>query len=927
MLQTRSAVLLAVLVAAATAAPAEDAALYSSKYDSVDLDKVLASDRLLNSYFQCLIADADDRCTADAKYLKEVIPDALTNECNRCRPNQKEGAEKVIKFLINNKPDMWEKLEAKYDPQGVYKKRYQNEFERVKGGKDQEPYSSKYDNVNLDEVLASERLLNSYFECLIANTEERCTADAKYLKEVIPDALTNGCSRCRPNQREGADKVIKFLIKNKPDMWNKLEAKYDPEGVYRKKYQKEYEMAKREGNNEPYSSKYDNVNLDEVLASERLLNSYFECLMANTEERCTADAKYLKEVIPDALTNGCSRCKPNQREGAEKVIRFLVKNKPDMWNKLEAKYDPEGIYKKSYQSEFERVKGGKDQEPYSSKYDNVNLDEVLASERLLNNYFECLIADTEERCTADAKYLKEVIPDALTNGCSRCRPNQRDGADKVIRFLIKNKPDMWKKLEAKYDPEGVYGKKYQSEYERVKRGEAPIERSKTSQDNEPYSSKYDNVNLDEVLKSDRLLSNYFQCLMDENEERCTADAKYLKEVIPDALNNGCSRCRPNQREGAEKVIKYLMKNKPDMWNKLEAKYDPDGTYRKKYQNEYDMAKSGQDNEPYSSKYDNVNLDEVLASERLLNNYFECLMADTEDRCTADAKYLKEVIPDALTNGCSRCRPNQREGAEKVIKHLMKNKPDMWNKLEAKYDPDGTYRKKYQNEYDMAKSGQDNEPYSSKYDNVNLDEVLASERLLNSYFECLIADTDDRCTAEAKYLKEVIPDALKNGCSRCRPNQREGAEKVIKHLINKKPDMWNKLEAKYDPEGVYSKKYQSDYERVKGQKEADMYSSKYDNVNLDEVLRSDRLLDSYFRCLIENTEDHCTADAKYLKEVIPDALTNGCNRCRPNQRDGAEKVIRHLIKNKPAMWNELEAKYDPEGIYRAKYQKDYERVKV
>ncbi|XP_049832368.1 uncharacterized protein LOC126273026 isoform X5 [Schistocerca gregaria] len=590
MLQTRSAVLLAVLAAAATAAPADDAALYSSKYDSVDLDKVLASDRLLNSYFQCLISDADDRCTADAKYLKEVIPDALTNECNRCRPNQKEGAEKVIKFLINNKQDMWEKLEAKYDPQGVYKKRYQNEFERVKGGKGQEPYSSKYDSVNLDEVLASERLLNSYFECLIADTEERCTADAKYLKEVIPDALTTGCSRCRQNQREGADKVIKFLIKNKPDMWNKLEAKYDPEGVYRKKYQKEYEMAKKEGNNEPYSS----------------------------------------------------------------------------------------------------------------KYDNVNLDEVLASERLLNNYFECLMADTEDRCTADAKYLKEVIPDALTNGCSRCRPNQRDGADKVIRFLIKNKPDMWKKLEAKYDPEGVYGKKYQSEYERVKRGEVAIERSKTGQDNEPYSSKYDSVNLDEVLKSDRLLSNYFQCLMDENEERCTADAKYLKEVIPDALKNGCSRCRPNQREGAEKVIKHLINKKPDMWNQLEAKYDPEGVYGKKYQSDYERVKSQKETDMYSSKYDNVNLDEVLRSDRLLDSYFRCLIENTEDHCTADAKYLKEVIPDALTNGCNRCRPNQRDGAEKVIKHLIKNKPAMWNELEAKYDPEGIYRTKYQNDYERVK---------------------------------------------------------------------------------------------------------------------------------------------------------------------------------------------------------------------------------
>ncbi|XP_047000714.1 ejaculatory bulb-specific protein 3-like [Schistocerca americana] len=117
---------------------------------------------------------------------------------------------------------------------------------------DAAPYSSKYDSVDLDKVLASERLLNSYFQCLMADTEEGCTAHAKYLKmKVIPDALSNGCSRCHPNQREGAEKVIRFLMKDKPFMWNKLEVKYDPEGVYRKKYQKEYDTAKGEENIEP----------------------------------------------------------------------------------------------------------------------------------------------------------------------------------------------------------------------------------------------------------------------------------------------------------------------------------------------------------------------------------------------------------------------------------------------------------------------------------------------------------------------------------------------------------------------------------------------------------------------------------------------------------------------------------------------------
>lgn len=41
-----------------------------------------------------------------------------------------------------------------------------------------------------------------------------------------------------------------------------------------------------------------------------------------------------------------------------------------------------------------------------------------------------------------------------------------------------------------------------------------------------YNVKYDNVDIDEILKNDRLLNNYFKCLMDTG--KCTADGEELK---------------------------------------------------------------------------------------------------------------------------------------------------------------------------------------------------------------------------------------------------------------------------------------------------------------------------------------------------------------------------------------------------------------
>lgn len=41
-----------------------------------------------------------------------------------------------------------------------------------------------------------------------------------------------------------------------------------------------------------------------------------------------------------------------------------------------------------------------------------------------------------------------------------------------------------------------------------------------------YETKYDNVDLDEILKNDRLRKNYVKCLL--NEGPCTPDAQELK---------------------------------------------------------------------------------------------------------------------------------------------------------------------------------------------------------------------------------------------------------------------------------------------------------------------------------------------------------------------------------------------------------------
>lgn len=103
----------------------------------------------------------------------------------------------------------------------------------------EDKYTTKYDGVDIDEILKSDRLFNNYFKCL--NNTGRCSPDGSELKRLLPDALKTNCSKCSDKQRSGTDRVIRYLIEKKTDQWNQLQKLYDPENIYINQYKKEAE--------------------------------------------------------------------------------------------------------------------------------------------------------------------------------------------------------------------------------------------------------------------------------------------------------------------------------------------------------------------------------------------------------------------------------------------------------------------------------------------------------------------------------------------------------------------------------------------------------------------------------------------------------------------------------------------------------------
>nr|QEI46807.1 chemosensory protein 9 [Galleria mellonella] len=84
---------------------------YTNKYDGVNLDEILTNERLLTGYIKCLLEQGP--CTPDAKELKNNLPDAIQNDCKKCTNRQQQGADQVMGYIIDHRPDDWNKLEEK----------------------------------------------------------------------------------------------------------------------------------------------------------------------------------------------------------------------------------------------------------------------------------------------------------------------------------------------------------------------------------------------------------------------------------------------------------------------------------------------------------------------------------------------------------------------------------------------------------------------------------------------------------------------------------------------------------------------------------------------------------------------------------------------------------------------------------------------
>lgn len=83
----------------------------------------------------------------------------------------------------------------------------------------------------------------------------------------------------------------------------------------------------------------------------------------------------------------------------------------------------------------------------------------------------------------------------------------------------------------------------------------------------------------------------------------------------------------------------------------------------------------------------------------------------------------------------------------------------------------------------------------------------------------------------------------------------------------------------------------------------LYSDKYDYIDVDSILSNVRIRNQYYNCYL-GTEPCLTPDAKFFKEKFPEAIVTKCRKCTTKQKESFEKIVVFYTEKEPEKWNAI-----------------------
>ncbi|GLV39844.1 Ejaculatory bulb protein III [Carabus blaptoides fortunei] len=115
------------VVPAALALTITEDGYYDTRYNHLDIERILNNKRLVTYYAMCLIGTGP--CTPQGTEFKRILPEALKSNCARCTEKQQVTAYLAIRRLKKEYPKIWSELQGEWDPTGEYVSTFVNTIE------------------------------------------------------------------------------------------------------------------------------------------------------------------------------------------------------------------------------------------------------------------------------------------------------------------------------------------------------------------------------------------------------------------------------------------------------------------------------------------------------------------------------------------------------------------------------------------------------------------------------------------------------------------------------------------------------------------------------------------------------------------------------------------------------------------------------
>ncbi|XP_038211135.1 ejaculatory bulb-specific protein 3-like [Zerene cesonia] len=96
-----------------------------------------------------------------------------------------------------------------------------------------------------------------------------------------------------------------------------------------------------------YDEKYSDIDVDSIIDDDELFMSYLNCFIDKVP--CTAKhAEDYKGILPEVIKESCAKCTEDQKQNVRKIVNAVHEKKPEMAAALQAKFDPNHEYEKSF---------------------------------------------------------------------------------------------------------------------------------------------------------------------------------------------------------------------------------------------------------------------------------------------------------------------------------------------------------------------------------------------------------------------------------------------------------------------------------------------------------------------------------------------------------------------------------------------------